>query len=274
MPEEDVQETEEAPEAEEAPETEEAPEAEAKEDDAKALDSRLVVEGMLFSADKPLRIADIEDATALERGAVRSAIRKLASDYRRRNTALEVVKVDNRWTMQVRSEYTPVVRSVAAPEVDPRLLRTLALIAYHQPILQSDLQEMLGPKVYEHVRELKALGLISARPKGASKELTTTQKFPEYFGLDSAKKEDIKKFMADRVGIEPEMPQEVGETAPEIEEAVPQQEEAIPQKDEAVPQQDEAIPQQDEAVPQQEEDEAVPEPESEAAPAEPEGEQR
>ena len=260
MPEEDVQ------------ETEEAPEAEAKEDDAKALDSRLVVEGMLFSADKPLRIADIEEATALERGAVRSAIRKLASDYRRRNTALEVVKVGNRWTMQVRSEYTPVVRSVAAPEVDSRLLRTLALIAYHQPILQSDLQEMLGPKVYEHVRELKALGLINTRPKGASKELTTTQKFPEYFGIDSAKREDIKKFMADRVGIEPEMPQEVGETVPDIEEAVPQQEEAVPQQDEAVPQQEEAIPQQDEAVPQQEE--AVPEPESEAAPAEPEGEQR
>ncbi len=253
MPEEDVQ------------ETEEAPEAEAKEDDAKALDSRLVVEGMLFSADKPLRIADIEEATALERGAVRSAIRKLASDYRRRNTALEVVKVGNRWTMQVRSEYTPVVRSVAAPEVDPRLLRTLALIAYHQPILQSDLQEMLGPKVYDHVRELKALGLISARPKGASKELTTTQKFPEYFGIDSAKKEDIKKFMADRVGIEPEKPPEIGETVPEIEEDIPLQEGAVPQQEEAMPQQEEAAPQQEEAVP---------EPESEAAPAEPEGEQR
>ncbi len=239
MPEEDVQ------------ETEEAPEAEAKEDDAEVLDSRLVVEGMLFSADKPLRIADIEDATALERGAVRSAIKKLASDYRRRNTALEVVKVGSRWTMQVRSEYTPAVRSVAAPEVDPKLLRTLALIAYHQPVLQSDLQEMLGPKVYDHVRELKALGLINATPKGASKELTTTQKFPEYFGIDSAKKEDIKKFMANQVGIEPEMPPEIGETVPEIEEAIPEIEETIPQQDEVIP-----------------------EPEDEATPAEPEGEQR
>ena len=232
MPEEDVQ------------DSEEGPVAEAKEDDTKALDGKLVVEGMLFSSDKPLRIADIEEATALERGTVRSAIKKLASDYRRRNTALEVVKVGSRWTMQVRSEYTPVVRSVAAPEVDPRLLRTLALIAYHQPILQSDLQEMLGPKVYDHVRELKVLGLISATPKGATKVLTTTQKFPEYFGIDSAKKEDIKKFMADRVGIEPEMPPEIGEPEPEIEEAIPQQ------------------------------DEAIPDPEGEATPAEPEGEQR
>lgn len=232
MPEKDIQ------------EMEEAPEAETEVDDAEALDSRLVVEGMLFSADKPLRIADIEGATDLERGAVRSAIKKLASDYRRRNTALEVVKVGSKWTMQVRSEYTPAVRSVAAPEVDPRLLRTLALIAYHQPILQSDLQDMLGPKVYEHVRELKALGLISATPKGATKELTTTQKFPEYFGIDSARKEDIKKFMADRVGIEPEMPPEIVDTILETEEAIPQQ------------------------------DDVLPEHEGETTPAEPEGEQR
>jgi chromosome segregation and condensation protein ScpB len=146
--------------------------------------------------------------------------------------------------MQVRSEYTPAVRSVAAPEVDPRLLRTLALIAYHQPILQSDLQEMLGPKVYEHVRELKALGLISATPKGATKELTTTQKFPEYFGIESAKREDIKKFMADRVGIELEPPAPA--VAPEPPEAPVEE---APVTDE------------------------VPEPEGEAPPPEPDGDQ-
>ena len=165
-----------------------------------APDSRLVVEGLLFSSDKPLRIADIEEATQLERGTVRTALRKLASDYRRRNTALEVVRVGGRWTMQVRSEYTTHVRAVAAPEVPDRLLKTLALIAYHQPVLQSDLQEMLGPKVYDHVRELEALGLVNARRKGSTKELTTSQRFPEYFGIDSARKEDIKRFMAERVG--------------------------------------------------------------------------
>jgi hypothetical protein len=61
---------------------------------------------------------------------------------------------------------------------------------------------MLGPKVYDHVRELKALGLINARRKGSTLELTTTQRFPEYFGIESAKREDIKRFMAERAGIE------------------------------------------------------------------------
>lgn len=165
-------------------------------------DDRLVVEGILFSSDRPLQIVDIEGASGLPRVKVRKALRRLASDYRRRNTALEVVKVGSRWTMQVRREFTPSARTVATPEVDPRLLRTLALIAYHQPVLQSDLQEMLGPKVYDHVRELSDLGLVTARRKGPTKELTTTQRFPEYFGIASAKREDIKRFLASQAGIE------------------------------------------------------------------------
>ena len=223
------------------------------------LDSRLIVEGVLFSADRPLRIIEIEEATGFERGHVRKAVRRLASDYRRRNTSLEVVKAGNRWTMQVRSEYTPSARSVAAPEIDPKYLRTLALIAYHQPVLQSDLQEMIGPKVYDHVRELKALGLINAKPKGATKELTTTQKFPEYFGIESAKREDIKKFMADRVGIELEPPAPV--VVPEPPEA---QREEVPGEEapgEGAP--GEKAPVTDE----------VPEPEGEVPPPEPDGDQ-
>ena len=169
-------------------------------------DSRLLVEGLLFSTGKPLRVVDIEEATSLDRRRVLSTLRRLASDYRRRNTALEVVKVGSRWTMQVRSEFTQHARAVAAPEVSPRLLRTLALIAYHQPVLQSELQEMLGPKVYDHVRELVGLGLVNAARKGSTKQLTTTQRFPEYFGIASAKRDDIKRFLAERVGIAPPEP--------------------------------------------------------------------
>ncbi len=223
------------------------------------LDSKLVVEGVLFSADRPLRVVDIEDATGFERGHVTKAIRRLASDYRRRNTSLEVVKVGSRWTMQVRREYTPAARTVAAPEVDPKYLRTLALIAYHQPMLQSDLQEMMGPKVYDHVRELKAMGLINVKRKGATKELTTTQKFPEYFGIESAKREDIKAFMAKRVGID--LP-EAGPTPDPVEPPT-----EAPEASEG-------------EAPEVREDEApetaaegTPEPEGEAPPPEPDGDQ-
>jgi segregation and condensation protein B len=249
VPEEDIQDEETTEEV--------AEEADAGDDDAGLdLNDRLVVEGVLFSAERPMRIVDIEEATGLERGMVTKALRRLASDYRRRNTSLEVVKVGSRWTMQVRTEYTPSVRAVATPEVDPKYLRTLALIAYHQPVLQADLQQMLGPRVYEHVRELKTLGLVTARRKGATLELTTTQRFPEYFGIESAKRDDIKRFMAERAGIKLETPEEatpLSEEAPPTAggapEEVPSPEEEVPSPEEEVPSPEEEVPSPEEEAP-------------------------
>ncbi len=180
-------------------------------------DPKLLVEGMLFSAGRAMQVVELEQATGLERREVLRQLKRLASEYRRRNTSLEVARVGSKWTMQLRVELTPQARTVAPPEIPGHLLKTLALIAYHQPVLQSQLQEMMGPKVYDQVRELSGLGLIIAQAKGATKQLTTTQKFLEYFGIPSTRRDHIKRFLAERVGITlPEtMPPPPAEGAPE-----------------------------------------------------------
>lgn len=103
--------------------------------------------------------------------------------------------------MQIRQEYTERARTFAPPEIDRDLLKTAALIAYHQPILQSDLFDMIGEKVYEHTKALEDLKLISRKPSGRSLELTTTRYFAEFFGLKSTNREGIRKIMAERAGI-------------------------------------------------------------------------
>jgi segregation and condensation protein B len=185
-------------------------------------DPKLLVEGMLFSAGHAMQVIELEQATGLERREVLRQLRKLASEYRRRNTAMEVAKVGSKWTMQLKVELTPQARSVAPPEIPPRLLKTLALIAYHQPMRQSDLQEMVGPKVYDQVRELVELGLVVAVPKASTKSLTTTQRFLEYFGIPSTRRDRIKRYLAERMGItlpEPGPAEEGAEAAPEGEAA-------------------------------------------------------
>jgi hypothetical protein len=91
--------------------------------------------------------------------------------------------------------------------VPGRLLKTLALIAYHQPVRQSELMEMVGPRVYDQVKELADMGLVIAAAKGSTKVLTTTQRFLEYFGIANARRDYIKRFLADRVGIKLPEPQ-------------------------------------------------------------------
>src|SRR5205823_13580608 len=80
-------------------------------------------------------------------------------------------------------------------------LKTAALIAYHQPLLQSDLFDMIGSKVYEHTKALEDLGLVNRKPSGRSLALTTTRYFAEFFGLKSTDREGIRKLMAEKAGV-------------------------------------------------------------------------
>ena len=206
-----------------------------------AFEPKLLVEGVLFSAGHALQVVEIEQATGLARKDVLRALRRLSTEYRRRSTSIEVAKVGNRWTMQLKEEVTPQARAVAPPEVPGRLLKTLALIAYHQPVRQSELMEMVGPRVYEQVKELADMGLVIAAPKGSTKVLTTTQRFLEYFGIANARRDYIKRFLADRVGIKlpgPQpaeaasdaaaAPQPLGEAPPEGAPAAPPETEPEP----------------------------------------------
>ncbi|HYM40175.1 MAG TPA: SMC-Scp complex subunit ScpB [Thermoplasmata archaeon] len=165
------------------------------------MSDRGIVEAALYSAGRALTIEDLIRVTGFDEGVVREHLRALAREYKKRESALEVAQIGTRWTMQIRQEYTERARTFAPPEIDRDLLKTAALIAYHQPILQSDLFDMIGEKVYEHTRALEDLRLISRKPSGRSLELTTTRYFAEFFGLKTTNREGIRKIMADRAGI-------------------------------------------------------------------------
>jgi segregation and condensation protein B len=58
---------------------------------------------------------------------------------------------------------------------------------------------MLGSGVYEHVRSLRSLGLILARKRGQTLELTTTKRFSEYFGISTTDREGIREWLDSRM---------------------------------------------------------------------------
>mgnify|MGYP001237356887 FL=1 len=82
-------------------------------------------------------------------------------------------------------------------EISPEVLKTASIIAYNQPILQSDLVKLLGSGVYDRVRTLRQMGLVTGRHVGQSLLLSTTREFSERFGLGT-KKEEIKEWMESR----------------------------------------------------------------------------
>lgn len=165
------------------------------------LDPVLVVEAALFSAGKPISLDELAENARLDRRSVGKLIMELKHRYEAQKGALEVAKAGEKWAMQVRTEYAPSTTRLAPMEIPIKLVKTLALIAYHQPVLQSDLKEMVGDKVYDHIRELHERGLIKKRVHERSFLILTSEKFPEYFGIPASDREGIKTFLAEKVGL-------------------------------------------------------------------------
>jgi len=161
-----------------------------------------LIESVLFSASKPVSMSEIKDATDLTPKTIKDTIETLIEDYnveRKNDTSMEIVKAGNKYAMQVKKKYIDQSVMLAKPDIHSNLLRTLALIAFHQPVKQSNLRRMAGPKIYDHVDELASMKLIHSKKHGSTEMLTTTKLFPEYFGIDTTKPEEIRDFLANRV---------------------------------------------------------------------------
>ncbi len=154
-----------------------------------------LVESVLFSASKPVSISEINQATNLSRNQIKYTLNKLIEEYnviRKNETSMEVIKAGDKYTMQVKKQFVDMSIFISKPEIESKLLKTLTLIAFHQPVKQSNLRRMIGEKVYEHVDELVELKLVHTKKHGSTEMLTTTKLFPEYFGIESTDPDEIK----------------------------------------------------------------------------------
>jgi segregation and condensation protein B len=166
------------------------------------INEKSLVESVLFSASKPVSINEIKEATGLNTNIIKKTLEELIDDYnvkRKDETSMEVVKAGDKYAMQVKKKFTDQSVMITKPEIESNLLKTLTLIAFHQPLKQSNLRRMIGTKAYEHVDELTKIKLIHTKKHGATEMLTTTKLFPEYFGIDSTKPEEIREFLIKKV---------------------------------------------------------------------------
>ncbi|MHA1619206.1 MAG: SMC-Scp complex subunit ScpB [Promethearchaeota archaeon] len=143
-----------------------------------------VVEGALFVAGRPVSIEELNAKTNIGKRDLESFLEELCMDYLVRSTALELVAVQDKFSLQIKPEYTPNVKKFATGGLIPdRILKTLTIIALKQPLMKSMLIKLRGSTAYEHVKFLIDRGYIDARKKGRSHELMTTDQFADTFGL-------------------------------------------------------------------------------------------
>jgi len=184
---------------------------------------RGIVEAAVYSSGRAVSVEEIAQTTGLEPSKVKGFLKELEAEYTSRGSAIEVAPMGEKWTMQIRMEFTDRAQAFAPPEISRDLLKTVALIAYHQPILQSELANMIGSKVYEHVQALEAVNLIARKPSGRSFELATTRYFPEFFGLKETSRDGIRRVLAEKAGVRftPRLGKEPAEPEPKTQGSTP-----------------------------------------------------
>lgn len=156
------------------------------------IDSKALIEAALFAAGKALSLKDLAQLSGLSSDEVRALAEELINDYSQRKSGIEIRGFEDKYGMQVRASLAREVISLAPREINAPLIRTLAIIAYKQPLKQSELAQIRGNKSYSHVKELEQMGLIAAKRTGRTRVLTTTKGFAEYFGLGSDTPEFVR----------------------------------------------------------------------------------
>jgi len=162
-----------------------------------------MIEAALFSAAKPVTVTDIKTVTALDARTIRTALKKLIDEYNESDRAIEIAKMGPRYAMQVKREYNDAAARMSDMKVPKDVLKTASLIAYYQPVLQSKMYDLVGNRIYEDVKQLLDLGLVKAKPKKKSVELTTTKRFIETFGIDARSRQEIKAWLEERISTTP-----------------------------------------------------------------------
>ena len=144
------------------------------------------IEAALYSAGRPLSLEELVKASGTNsKEKTHRLINDLAKKVKSTFRAIEIAQLeDGNYVLQLRPEYTPLVRKFAQhPLLPPGALKTLSYVAYEQPVTSKRLVQIRGSQVYSHIKVLEQLQFVEHENLGRLKVYRTTPKFQNYFGI-------------------------------------------------------------------------------------------
>ncbi len=155
--------------------------------------AKRVMEAALFTSPGTVNVKELAGLVGLNFAEARVLVNELIHDYEAKDTSLEIRDEPGGVRMTVKEHYEPHVgHMAAAPELHKGIMKTLAYIAYKQPVKQAEVINFRNSKAYEHITTLVEKGFVRKEKKGITYILYTTPKFREYFGKSSERKTEAE----------------------------------------------------------------------------------
>lgn len=203
-----------------------------------------IIGSLLFAAKKPVTAKEIRKAligagesyggpyeqfASVKEPEILEAIEELTRDFEQSSSGLSVAEVAHGFRLQNKTNCGPWVRTLLdkdrATKLSKPALETLAIVAYRQPVLRSEIESVRGVSVDSILRNLVEMQLVKVVGRsdlpGRPWMFGTTQRFLEHFGLKSL---DDMPGMEELKRMEPEGGEaEQTKTFPEMEKELEQQ---------------------------------------------------
>lgn len=141
------------------------------------------IEAILFGLDTPISIEELAEFLGKPPSVIVVPLEELIVEYQSREGGIVIEKQPEGYLFRIRAPYVPLVEQFLPTELDKGTLRTLSVIAWKQPIEQSELVQMRGSRAYTHIQTLLKRGLIERKPQGRTFVLKTSSRFAEEFQL-------------------------------------------------------------------------------------------
>ena len=158
-------------------------------------DIKNIIESLLFVADEPLTIDRFKKIVpGAEAKELREALEELKANYETRQGGFFLNQVAGGYQIRTRPEYMEWIKRLLQPKpmrLSKAALETLAIIAYKQPVIRSDVEHIRGVDcggVLRVLLERKFIRVLG-RKEIAGRPLiyATTKRFLEVFDLKNLK---------------------------------------------------------------------------------------
>ena len=154
-----------------------------------------IIESLLFVAEEPLTVERLKRILAqAEPKEIRGALDDIATEYDLRKGGFYLHQVAGGYQIRTRPEYSPWIKRLIQPKplrLSKAALETLAVVAYKQPVIRSDIENIRGVDcggVLRVLLERKFIRVLGRKEiPGRPLIYATTRRFLEVFDLKTLK---------------------------------------------------------------------------------------
>ena len=171
-------------------------------------EKKSIIEVLLFLSGEPVTTSTFKDIVEISEIEIKNILEELIAEYKERNTGLMIVQVAHGYQMVTNPAYSEWIKKYRNKNISSRLslpaLETLAIIAYKQPIIRAEIEQIRGVNPDSAIRTLyeKRLIKIMGRKEAPGRPFLygTTREFLQYFGLkDLSELPTLKEIIREEV---------------------------------------------------------------------------